>query len=261
MLPLPKKAMILGILSDGTAPKEVFAAFDAIMPGGARWMRGCHNGTYSQTPDPLPGGGVTALHEFCYGTPLEYAKPLAPYWKQRNGPGTDYERLSGHEAAAALSWYRQTGMTALMRRTRGVGRVCLDFFDVLGQAGTGGASTIYNRFPDSSCAQREPSLKRMVWPGPDGPTTTMRYEAFCEGIQFAEALWVVSEAIDNKADSLGPQRTDEYRELLTELWRYEVRAGGSAVLRPNHEGWQTRIRRLFDAAAQSTVPTAAATKG
>lgn len=251
-----EKAMTLGILSDGTAPREVFAAFDEITPDGARWMRGCHSGTYSEKPDRLPGGGVTVLHEFCYGTPLELARPLGSYWRQRHWPGTDYERLSGHEAVAALSWYRETGMTALMRRTRGVGRICLDFFDVLREASPGGGGvgsvrTIYNRFPHSSCAQREPSLKRMAWPGLDGPATTLRYEAFCEGIQFAEALLVVSEAIDTKAAELGPERTEQYRQLLTDLWRRAVRAGWHAALRPNHEGWQIMFQRLFDAAGES----------
>ncbi len=253
------KAMILGILSDGTAPKEVFAAFNEITPGGARWMRGCHSGTYSEQPDKLPGGGVTVLHEFCYGAPLEKAQPVSPYYKQRWWPGTDYERMGNHDSGVPLSWYRETGITALMRRTRGVGRICLDFFDVLGKpgAGSGGVGsdrTIYNRWPQSSCAQREPSLKRMLWPAPDGPATTLRYEAFCEGIQFAEALVVVSEALDTRAAALGPQRAEEFRQKLTELWRREVRVGGAVPLRPNHEGWQAMFKWLFDAAAASTRP-------
>ncbi|MDD4888798.1 MAG: hypothetical protein PHU85_02620 [Phycisphaerae bacterium] len=250
------KAMILGILSDGTAPKEVFTAFNAITPGGAKWMRGCHSGTYSDHPDALPGGGVTVLHEFCYGQPLEVAKPASPYYKQRWWPGTDYERMGNHDTGVALSWYRETGLTSLMRRTRGVGRICLDFFDVAGGAqrgGVGSSLTIYNRWPQSSCAQREPSLKKMVWAGPDGAATTMRYEAFCEGVQFAEALIVVSEAIDAKAAALGADRVEAYRQLLTDLWRREVRGGWGSPLRPNHEGWQDITRRLLDAAAESTT--------
>ena len=250
-----EKAMILGILSDGTAPTEVFKAFNEIMPGGAKWMRGCHSGTYSEKPDPLPGGGVTVLHEFCYGTPIDKAKPLASYWKQRNWPGADYERMGNHDSFVGLSWYRETGMTALMRRTRGVGRICLDFFDVLGKAsassgGVGGALTLYNRWPRSTCAQREPSLKKMVWAAPDGPATTFRYEAFCEGMQYAEALVVVSEAIDTKAAELGEPRLQADRQLLTDMWCREVRCGVGPALRPNHEGWQGQAKRLFEAAAE-----------
>ena len=112
-----------------------------------------------------------------------------------------------------------------------------------------------------SPAKREPSLKRMVWAAPDGPATTLRYEALCEGIQFAEALVVVSEALDTKADALGPARAAEFRHMLTELWRREVRAGTGAPLRPNHEGWQAMARWLLDAAALSArLPAAAPPK-
>ena len=157
-----------------------------------------------------------------------------------------------------LSWYRETGMTALMRRTRGVGRICLDFFDVLtkksaGSGGVGSVNTLYNRWPHSSCAQREPSLKCMLRPAPDGPATTLRYEALCEGIQYAEALVAVSEAIDLKADALGAAKVEACRRLLTEMWNREVRAGaggGGSPLRPNHGGWQEQIKALFDAAGE-----------
>jgi hypothetical protein len=220
-------------------------------------MRGCHGGTYSRKPDPLPGGGVTVLHEFCYGTPLDKADPVASYWQQRWWPGTDYERISNHDRNVPLNWYRETGMTALMRRTRGVGRICLDFLDVnTGRSAGGGVGSmrsIYNRWPHSSCAQREPSLKKMVWPGPDGVETTLRYEALCEGIQYAEALVVVSEAIDTRAEALGPRRVEQFRRLLADLWRREVRclSGPQTPLRPNHEAWQDMMQRLFDAAARS----------
>jgi hypothetical protein len=246
--------MILGILSDGTAPKEVFAMFNEITPGGAKWMRGCHSGTYSQKPDGLPGGGVTVLHEFCYGTPIDRAQPAQPYYKQRHWPGADYERMGNHDTGVALSWYRETGMTSLMRRTRGVGRICLDFFDVFNRSGggVGSINTVYNRWPQSSCAQREPSLKSMVKAAPDGPATTFRYEAFCEGIQYAEALVVVSEALDTRAAALGKERVEAYRRLLMDLWCREVRVGGGSPLRPNHEGGQELVKRLFEAAAEST---------
>lgn len=246
------QAMLLGILSDGTAPKEVFASLHSIAPGGARWMRGCHSGTYSETPYGLPGGGVVALHEFCYGTPLDKAQPAQPYHKQRHWPGTDYERMGNHDTGVPLSWYRETGMTALMRRTRGVGRICLDFFDVFSgrQSGVGSGNTIYNRWPFSSCAQREPSLKSMLWPAPEGPATTLRYEAFCEGIQYAEAMVALSEAIDVQAAALGEEKVAAYRRLLTDMWQREVRADRGSPLRPDHGGWQEQMRALFAAAGE-----------
>jgi hypothetical protein len=93
-------------------------------------------------------------------------------------------------------------------------------------------------------------MKKMVWAGPDGAATTMRYEAFCEGIQFAEALVVTSEALDVKAAALGKEKVEAIRGLLTDLWCREVRGGGGSPLRPNHESWQPVIRQLFEAAGE-----------
>ncbi|MGA2034519.1 MAG: glycoside hydrolase domain-containing protein [Thermoguttaceae bacterium] len=246
-------AMCLGILSDGTAPPEVFKAFDEITPGGAKWMRGCHSGTFSETPDPLRGGGKTVLHEFCYGLNMpDPAKPLPPVWNQRNKPGTAYDRISNHEVVVPLSWYRDTAMCSLLLRTRGVGRICLDFWNVLGSREP---TDIYNCWPYSSCAQRAPSLKSMTWAGPKGAETTLRYEAFCEGIQYAEAMIAVSEALEKKPHVLGPERTDALRQVLVDLVLQQDKYRGPYVpLRPNHEGWQPLAKRLLEAAAQAGTP-------
>jgi len=93
----------------------------------------------------------------------------------------------------------------------------------------------------------------MTWVGPDGAATTLRYEAFCEGIQYAEAMIVVSEAVDTKAAALGRERTEAFRQILVEMLRREVKclAGPPAPLRPNHEGWQDLAKRLFEAAAEA----------
>ncbi len=145
-----ENALCLGILSDGTAPPEVFKAFDEIVPGDAKWMRGCHSGTFSETPDRLPGGGRTVLHEFCYGLNMpDPAKPLPPLWNRRGWPGTAYDRISNHEVVVPLSWYRDTAVCSLLLRTRGVGRICLDFWNVLGSREP---TDIYNCWPYSSCA-------------------------------------------------------------------------------------------------------------
>ena len=141
-----------------------------------------------------------------------------------------------------LCWYRDTGLTALMKRTRGIGRVCLDFMDVCltpgaGSGGVGSELTIYNRWPHSSCAARaEPQADGLGHP--DGPATTLRYEAFCEGIQFAQAMIVVSEAVETREAVLGQERSDTFRRLLVDLVRHEIKCRGGQLspLRPNHEG-------------------------
>jgi hypothetical protein len=245
------KAMCLGILSDGTAPPEVFKAFDEIIPGGAKWMRGLHTQDYRTAPYGLKGGGKVVLHEFCYGFGLTPAnKPLPPLWNRRGWPGADYERISAHDQRTTLSWYRDTAVCSLFRNTKGIGRVCLDFWAVI-QGPRGSKRDIYNRFPNSSCAQREPSLKALTWPGPSGAETTLRYEAFCEGIQYAEAMIALSEAVDRHADALGPQLADECRGVLTDMLQYEHKTEGrEQPLANSHADFQTLTVRLFGCAAK-----------
>ena len=248
-------AMCLGILSDGTAPPKVLAAFDEIVPGGARWMRGLHHQTYVLKPYRLRGGGRVVLHEFCYGLGLPELnkKPFPPIWSYRGRPGTAYHRISGHETAATLIWYRTFPEQSLYRNTQGVGRICLDFFNVIKVRGRY-RSHIYNRYPHSSCAQRRPSLMKMTWPGPEGPETTVRFEAFCEGVQDAEAAIVLSDAIDNHADLLGPELARQCRQVLVDRVNYcrlwDQMKWAHVYFHMHHYGWQELRRRLYDCAAE-----------
>ena len=248
------EAMCLGILSDGTAPPEVFRAFDEITPGGAKWMRGLHRQDYSAKPYPLRGGGKVVLHEYCYGLGLpDPAKGLPPVHTYRGRPGTAYHRIAGHETAATLIWYRTFPEQSLFRGTQGVGRICLDFWPVL-KGERGGSSSLYNRYPHSSCAQRQPSLEKMTWAAPDGAETTVRFEAFCEGAQDAGAVIVLSEAVGEHADRLGPELTARCRQVLIDRLNYcrfwDQMLWAHTYFHMHHYGWQDMARRLYDCAAE-----------
>ncbi|MCG3180159.1 MAG: hypothetical protein BIFFINMI_02516 [Phycisphaerae bacterium] len=249
--------MIMGILSDGTAPEEVFRMFDEVWPGGgpARWMRGLH----SQNGSPKPyrasrGGGVVVLHEHCYGLNLPNPDgPLPKIHAQRGKPAAAYHRISGHESAATLIWYRNFPEISLFFGTRGVGRICLDFWNVL-KLPNGHRDWIYNRYPFSSCAQRAPSLQKMTWPGPSGAETTVRLEAFIEGLQEAEAGIVLSEAMNEHADAIGPELARRCHDVLADRLRYDGSRDqmqwAHSYVHVNHAGWQELSRRLLDCAAE-----------
>lgn len=126
-----EESMCLGILSDGTAPPEVFAAFDEIVPGGAKWTRGCHRASRDESPYPLNGGGRVVLHEFCYGMAMaDPTRGLPPIWRQRSWPGAAFIRHNADDSLSLLK-YRTMPERALYCGTRGVGRVGLDFWDVV----------------------------------------------------------------------------------------------------------------------------------
>ena len=174
-------------------------------------------------------------------------------WKYRGRPGVAYHRISGHENAATLIWYRTFPEQSLYRNTGGVGRICLDFWPVL-KGRDGRRDWIYNRFPFSSCAQRCPSLQKMTWPGPRGAETTVRFEAFCEGAQEAEAAIVVSDALDHYPDVLGEALAGRCRKVLVDRLNFcrhwDQMQWARCYFHMHHYGWQDLTRRLYDCAAE-----------
>ncbi len=251
-----EEAMCLGILSDGTAPSSVFKEFDELMPGGAGWMRGCHSSTRATEPYRADrGGGRVVCHEFCYGMAMaDPAKGLPPVWKQRSWPGVAFIRHNFDDTLSLLK-YRTLAERSLYCGTRGFGRMGLDYWYVVKRP-DGKYDRIFNRWPHSSCAQREPNLFRLADSAPDGPAPTVRFEQVREGIQEAEAMVVVAEAVGEHADKLGPELAAECRQLLTDRLNYArhacPEAYGRIPFRTNHYGWQELSARLFAAAAKVT---------
>jgi hypothetical protein len=248
-----EKAMCLGILSDGTAPPEVFKAFDEIVPGGAKWTRGCHSPTHEQRPYALKGGGTVVCHEFVYGSGLaDPAKGLPPIWKQLAWPGVSFIRHNFDDTLSLLK-YRTMAERGLYCGTRGFGRIGLDFWDVL-EPQQGRARNVYNRWPHSSCAQREPNLFRLASPGPEGAIPTVRFEHVREGVQDAEAMLFVAEAMGEHSDQLGPELTARCRQLFLDRLNYCRRtcpeAYGRVYFTTNHYGWQSLTARLYATAAE-----------
>jgi Glycoside hydrolase 123, catalytic domain len=248
-----EKTLILGILSDSTAPDSVFKMFDEVLPPAAYWHRGCHvaNGTSSGKPYRAGrGGGVVRLHEHCYGLRIaDPDKPLPPFWNLRGQPGTSYDRISNHERYMSLNWYRNSASSSLFFGKQGMGRLCLDFWPVL-KGKRGRSVWIYNRYPESSCNQRRPSLQKIVWPGPEGAATTIRFEAFVEGIQDAEAVIAVSEGLSKHGDKLGDELKADCQKVLVDLIRFQTFSRDRAPTRPVHFGWQDYSRRLYECASR-----------
>lgn len=253
------KAMCIGILSDGTAPKEVFAAFDEIWPGGApaRWTRGLHAACGVGGPYKLSGGGVCVLHEHCYGSPMfTVAEPISGLSTFRGMPATAYFRFSGFETLCTVMGYRLLTDQAIFLRKQGIGRIGFDFWDVVPtRHDADDGRNIYNRYPQSSCAQRAPALYKLCWPGPEGAETTQRFEVLCQGIQETEAMLAISQALDQRAGKLDPVLADRCRKvLLDRLWVVNTRPILSAhwatmANHLNHYGWQELDKRCFDCAA------------
>lgn len=249
-----EQAMCLGILSDGTAEPEVFAAFDEIVPGTARWTRGCHSVTRAHEPYTLKGGGVVVCHEYCYG--MVMADPdegLPSVWQQRTWPGVAFIRHNSDHNLSLLK-YRSMAERALYCGTRGVGRIGLDFWPVI-QDDRGRTANIYNRWPHSSCAQREPNMFALAAPGPNGAIPTVRFEQFRQGVQDSEAMIYVAESVGEHAEELGPELAARCRRILKERIRFCVRRCSEpyqrVCFRSYHHGWRELTADLYQAASEA----------
>jgi glycosyl hydrolase family 123 len=250
-----EKSMCLGVLSDGTASGAVFKAFDEIWPGGgpAKWTRGCHSVTRAKAPYRVSKqGGVVVLHEFCYGMAMAVPeKGLPPIWNQRGKPGAAYIRHNFDHRLSLLK-YRNMSERALYCGTRGIGRVCFDFWGVL--PGGRRSRNLYNRYPHSSCAQRSPNLYVLSAPGPKGAISTVRFENLREGVQDSEAMIIVAEALAKHKDKLGAELAKECRQIFVDRINYcrqhAPESYGRVYIRSDHSGWQDLAARLYNAAAK-----------
>jgi hypothetical protein len=248
------KAMTVGILSCSTAPNEVFKTVSEAWPGGAaRWHRGCHVTTGAKAPYRVSkvGDNRVSLHEHCYG--MSMVKPdvaeLPPLHQYRGRPGTAYFRVSSHMVTSTFLSARTMTERGLWCGKQGIGRICLDFWPVM--RGKRGARDIYNRYPHSSCAQREPSLKRMTWPGPAGAEPDTWFELFALGLQETEAVMLLSEAAGGKA---GGDLAGRSRKLLRERLMFchsrNICRWNNPFYEVNHGGWGDLAKRTFDLAGE-----------
>jgi Glycoside hydrolase 123, catalytic domain len=250
------KAMTVGILSDSTAPPVVFKTMAAAWPGGVpRWHRGCHvgNGTRSGKPYGVGAGNVVTLHEHCYGMSMVKpdVKPLPALHAFRGRPGTAYFRVSSHLVTSTQLSARTMVERGLWCGKQGIGRICLDYWPVL--KGKRGARDIYNRYPHSSCAQREPSLKWMTSPGKQGAESNKRFELFVLGLQEAEAMMVISKGAASGA-RVGAELTAKCEKLLRERLTFcharDVKRWNHPYYNTNHTGWRDLNKRTFDLAGE-----------
>jgi hypothetical protein len=245
-----EKAMALGNVGDIAPPPDVVKMFSEIVPD-AGWWRACHSGSDSPKPYPLKGGGLVSIHEHCYGMALiDPAKGLPRIWNQR-GPAATYLRGDFDYRRPPLLW-RQTPENALFMLKRGVGRECIDYWP-MNQKSEGG--TIWGRWPQSADAHSVPSATFYSQPGPEGALPTVRYEYFREGLQESEALMIISEALDTKADQLGKELADKCRALFLERIEAVRTVRGVARGGDDYAGWQRRSAELYSAVAEVAAKT------
>lgn len=250
--------IFLGMPGDVAPTPKAVAAFHNILPN-AEWFAGCHTGAKAYRYDltdkskTVPAGHV----EMAY-TPMipDPAKKLLYGW-QRQPMVLGYNRygfypmeLVGVRAGLA---YRLLMEVDLAAGYRGVGRIGADFWEVSTSDSSGnvfGWGTLYGRYPASSVGQigLTTGCPYLLAPGPDGPIASAQFENLREGIQAAEALIAVQQAMESK--KLPDELDSRCRALVAE----RVSASRQYKLGMSGQDWQDRDRRLFALAGEVAAP-------
>ena len=245
------KSMCLGVLSDGTAPPEVFKMFSEVLPD-AGWTRGCHSATFAKEPYTLKraSGSTCVYHEFCYALGLSDPAKKFPHLWAMTGPGTAWFRGEKDYRLPPFI-YRTMPERGLYCGTRGIGRLGLDLWSVPFKSKTGKVRyrQLFNRWPHSSVAGHgDPTLVGLAHAGKDGPQRTVRFQLLREGLQEAEALIFIGEAQEKHKARLGPELAAECKRLLVE--RINVCRMTQGITERFYAGWQERSRKLYETAAK-----------
>ncbi len=247
------KSLCLGSLCEKNPTPAECTMFRDIV-GEVAWMRITHqiHGRLERPHPPLPGGGLDDFHIFTYlpGLPdpaVEVPPVHAGYWPRV----AYYRRAQG--ASLPLVGHRLFAARALFLRLPGFSHMGLDYWPVpQGRRERGGL--LYGRWPRANNYPGDPEPSYLTWPGPDGAEAMTAFESVREGIQEAEAMIVISEALQRQDDPLDPELARRCREALTDMLVYcrerDLFKYQHVFYHMNHDGWQELSGRLFELAAQ-----------
>jgi len=249
------RSMCIGIISDGHPPAEVCRMFNEIL-SPARWMRSSHRPATKDGPVPLKGGGVIVYNEGVYGlAPLAFDK-VFPLSRALRRPSVYYQRCNnGQPGAMSVLGARTHPEWSLYSNQRGFGRIGLDYWPgLIKRSRSRDGYQLFRRWPNSRSHPGSVNPPWMAYPGPDGPETSVCLESMREGLQEAEAVITLSDALEKHADTLGPELGAACRRLLADRYEFVTRkpryAWQVVYYHLNHYGWQDLSRRTYALAGQ-----------
>jgi hypothetical protein len=256
------EAMLLGYCADHQPDKATVGVFRQILPD-VSWQATRHP---PRENDKLPYEGGTV--------PIRYQ---ANVWGGWDNSDPDTRRAYGWTGAHCRQWapanpslrtwldrglfdacpivqFRTACEQALLADRRGLGQIGADFWPVKGPDGKP-THTMVGRFPATSEGNLGIYSGQLLYPGPDGPVPTARYQMMRENIQECEARIFLEKLLTEQPSRLPADLARRLQDLLDERTRWH------RLLDPEHcpessiswpaSGWEARRLRLFEAAAEA----------
>ena len=245
------KRILLGFGSDRLPPPAVVGVFRKILPE-AGWQATRHHPTAAGAL-PYEGGQVPVkLH--------------ANVWGGWTNHDPDCRRVHGWKFPQVRTWldrglydaspmaqYRISCEQALLSDRRGLGQIGADFWPVRIEGGKA-LSTIFGlRFPATRRTNLSMYVGQLLYPGPNGPVATARYEMFRENIQECEARIFLERLLTEKPCRLRAELAKKCQHVLDERtrWHRMQRVGIEAGLSWPYSGWEARTTKLYEVAAEA----------
>ncbi|KPJ52501.1 MAG: hypothetical protein AMS16_06310 [Planctomycetes bacterium DG_58] len=265
-----EKAMVLGPCPDGVPSRDVVKTLNDVFPG-VPWMGHSHGHKQNVRGAPID-------LQFLVYTPPVPVDPLAERtygWQPPNKIG----QFCRTRADYPLSISRLLGEMCIQGRSRGFGRVGLDFWRVLKDKRGRRVGHIHARYPKSQWSNLDKEAMAFLPPGPKGAMPTARLLMMREGLQECEARIFIERALTDdvlrKKLSDGLVRrcdvllADRTRGVMMSFenhcacgfcrptwawsgWQrwFNQRAYVTGYVSYIGSGWQKRSAELFDTAAE-----------
>ncbi|KKL78355.1 hypothetical protein LCGC14_2025660, partial [marine sediment metagenome] len=161
---------------------------------------------------------------------------------------------NGQPGAMSVMGARTHPEWALYSNQRGFGRLGLDYWPKLVPKRRRGGYTLFNSWLRSRAHPGAVNPPWLAYPGPDGPDTSVILENMREGMQEAEAVIGISEALEKHEAKLGPELAGRCRTLLADRYEYVVRyprwSWQRVYYAVNHYRWRQLSRRTYALAGQ-----------
>ncbi|HUT33316.1 MAG TPA: glycoside hydrolase domain-containing protein [Planctomycetota bacterium] len=246
-------ALLLGYCADRQPDKATVGVFHEIAPD-VGWQANRHPPLRNDTL-AYEGGTVPIRFQANVWGGWDNWDPATRRvhgWKFPAAPSLRTWLDRGLFDACPVAQFRTAPEQALLADRRGLGQIGADFWPVKGPDGKP-AHTMYGRFPSTSEGNLGIYSGQLLYPGPDGPAPTARYQVLRENVQECEARIFLEGGharpplpadLEGRVQDILDERTRWHRLMLHDL-------SPETYISWPASGWEGRRLALFEAAAEA----------
>lgn len=247
--------LLIGYCADRQPDEATVGVFHDLLPD-AGWQATRHPPIANDTL-PYRGGAVPSRYQANVWGGWENWDPderRVYGWKHPVKPGLRTWLDRGLFDASPVCQFRLACEQSLLADRHGLGQIGADFWPVPGPDGKT-ASTMVGRFPSTSEGNLGIYAGQLLYPGPDGPVASVRYQMLRENIQECEARIFLEKLLLESPSRLPPNLSAKVQAMLDERTRWHRMlmlnpAPESAISWP-YSGWETRAFQLYEVAAEA----------